>query len=66
MKYYHHHIVMDDGEKFDMVLDSKLEIANISNERWLPYNDGWKTVYLNIAHISRIYIKVVQPIEKEE
>ena len=61
---YHHHIVMDDGKMFDMVLDSKLEIADISNERWLPYDEGMKTIYLNIAHISRIYIKEIQPIER--
>ena len=65
MKYLHH-IVMDDGEMFDIVLDSRLMTADLSNERWLPYDDGMKTIYLNIAHISRIFIKEIQPIEREE
>ena len=64
MKYYHH-IVMDDGDMFDMVLDSKLVTAYLSSERWLSYDDGTKTIYLNIAHISRIIIKEIQPIDRE-
>ena len=65
MKYLYH-IVMDDGEKFDMVLDSKLKPSDLSNERWLPYGDGWKTIYLNIDHISRIFIKEIEPVDMEE
>ena len=64
MKYYHH-IVMDDGEMFDIVLDSRLMTADLSNERWLPCTMDDKTIYLNIAHISRIIIKEIQPIERE-
>ena len=56
MKYFHH-IVMDDGDKFDVVLDFKLTRTELSNERWLPYTTDDKTIYLNIAHISRIIIK---------
>lgn len=56
MKYFHH-IVMDDGDMFDVVLDFKLTRTELSNERWLPYVTGEKTIYLNIAHISRIIIK---------
>ena len=63
MKYYHH-IVMDDGEMFDVIMDSKLMTADLSNERWLPCTMGEKTIYLNIAHISRIIIKEIQPIEE--
>ena len=63
MKYYHH-IVMDDGEMFDVIMDSRLMTADLSNERWLPYDDGTKTIYLNTAHISRIFIKEIQPIEE--
>ena len=65
MKYYHH-IVMDDGDMFDMVLDSKLLTTDLSNERWLPCEIHGKTIYLNIAHISRIIIKEIQPIVREE
>ena len=65
MKYFYH-IVMDDGEMFDIVLDSKLTTPDLSNERWLPYDDRMKTIYLNIAHISRIFIKEIQPIDGEE
>ena len=63
MEYYHH-IVMDDGNMFDVVLDSKLLTTDLSNERWLSYNDGVKTIYLNIAHISRIFIREIQRIEE--
>ena len=63
MKYYHH-IVMDDGDMFDVVLDFKLTRTELSNERWLPYTTDDKTIYLNIAHISRIIIKELQPIKE--
>ena len=63
MKYFHH-IVMDDGDKFDVVLDFKLTRTELSNERWLPYTTDDKTIYLNIAHISRIIIKELQPIKE--
>lgn len=63
---YHHHIVMDDREKFDIVLDSKLTTPDLSNERWVPCTMGDRTIYLNIAHISRIFIREIQPIDREE
>ena len=64
MKYFHH-IVMDDEEMFDVIMDSRLMTTDLSNERWLPCTMGDKTIYLNIAHISRIIIKKIQPIERE-
>ncbi len=65
MKYLYH-IVMDDGEKFDMVLDSKLTPSDLSDNRWLPCEINRKTIYLNIAHISRIFIKEIEPVDMEE
>lgn len=58
---------MNNGDMFDLYyVDKMLDPKKLSEERWLVYKDGrGNDRYLNIAQISDIFIKKMQPIERE-
>lgn len=66
MVCYLHHITMHNGDTFDLYyVDKVLDWKKLSEERWIPYEDGrGNTRYINIAQISDIYIKAMEPAER--
>lgn len=66
MVCYLHRVTMYNGDVFDLYYVNKiLDWKKISNERWLPYEDGCgNTRYINIAQISDIFITQIEPIER--
>ena len=65
MTLYLHHVTMNNGDMFDLYyLDKILDWKKLSEERWLPYEVGETIRYINIAQISDIYVKPVEPVEK--
>ena len=68
MVCYLHHVTMNNGDMFDLYyVDMMLDFSKLANERWLPYEDGRGNVrYINIAQISDIYIKEIEPVWRDE
>lgn len=68
MVTYLHHVTMHNGDIFDLFyVDTMLDWKKISNERWIPYEDGRGNVrYINVAQISDIYIKAIDPVRRDE
>ena len=68
MVTYLHHIVMNNGDTFDLYyVDKTLDWKKLSGERWLPYEDGRGNLrYINIAQISDIYIMEMKPVGRDE
>ena len=68
MTTYLHHVTMNNGDMFDLYyVDNTLDWNKLSGERWLPYEDGRGNIrYINIAQISDIYIKVIEPVWRDE
>ena len=59
---------MNNGDMFDLYyVDKMLDFNKLANERWLPYEDGRGNMrYINIAQISDIYIKKIEPVWRDE
>ena len=69
MVCYLHHVTMNNGETFDLLyVDKMLDWKELSKEKWLPYeNSGRGYVrYINIAQISDIYIKAIDPVRRDD
>ena len=68
MVCYLHHVTMNNGDMFDLYyVDKLLDPKKLSEERWLVYKDGRGNVrYLNIAQISDIFIKEIEPVWRDD
>ena len=68
MVCYLHRIKMNNGDVFDLFyVDRTLDWKKLSEERWLPYEDGLGNMrYINIAQISDIYIKMIEPVRRND